>query len=246
MLFNNHKSAFGLAETAVIVFVVSVMVGAFYSNMIYNMRIAHRAKTVKHAAVIEDAVKLYLQREGCLPLPTDLGTNVLSDSTYNHSKTIWFGHNVKDLSYKPSDTDCLIGGVPTADLGISSKYMYDGWGRRYRYVVAALLTQNKQKLLNASTVNMPITVTFKYDKKTERTVRAAYILVSNGRNGSGAYKMDGTMATCDTSKANAMNCDTTCNFVDLSYLSSATNEGNGDYLLQVGYDKVAQFVKDGL
>ncbi|MGA2259790.1 MAG: type II secretion system protein [Thermoguttaceae bacterium] len=82
------------------------------------------------------------------------------------------------------------GMVPTQTLRLSDDYAFDGWGRRIMYTV-----DNRFTAIGAFTTILPTDITSRLTvndpSSNTKTVAAAYVLVSFGPNGHGAYPRNG-------------------------------------------------------
>ena len=96
------------------------------------------------------------------------------------------------------------GAVPTKALDLSDDYLYDGWGRRFRYAVdpsATVAGSIPSMTLSCS----PITI---YDSLGNvRSAAAIYAIISHGANGHGAYTSSGTTHSASSTNQNKqINC----------------------------------------
>jgi hypothetical protein len=106
------------------------------------------------------------------------------------------------------------GGVPTRALQLTDDYMYDGWGRRFRYAADPIYTATGSlpTLATCYTTVSPDTSAITVEDSTGavRSNNAAYALISYGSNGHGAYTGNGTMYNAGNSNANKLtNCNCT-------------------------------------
>ncbi len=85
-----------------------------------------------------------------------------------------------------------VGSVPTRSLGLSASNMLDGWGRRIKYHVSDSLCSNTEcteKTYQENIGNLTIT-----NENGTITNSGAYVLVSHGLNGLGAFLPSGLQA----------------------------------------------------
>lgn len=117
------------------------------------------------------------------------------------------------------------GSVPVITLGLPAEYMYDGFGRRFTYFVSSKLTCTNGSDINSGFYleeeDLPIvanksgsaSVLHSYDKN-------AYVLLSHGKNGYGAYTKSGDKVSETNASSNELeNADGDNNFV-YDYFSS--------------------------
>jgi hypothetical protein len=106
------------------------------------------------------------------------------------------------------------GGVPTRALKLSDDYMYDGWGRRFRYAVDPTVTKSAA-LPATQSCTSPVTpdasaITVNDATGATRTTAGAYALISHGANGHGAYTSNGVTLNAGGTSANELtNCHCT-------------------------------------
>ena len=123
-----------------------------------------RAVTAERLAAAERALVRYATRNGELPCPAN-GTAGLRASPGSTART-----------ENPSSDVCTIDAdkavLPWADLGIQAKRALDGWGRRISYFMDR---------------NNPIEV----DRDGATATNVAFVLISHGDNGLGAFTGSG-------------------------------------------------------
>jgi sugar lactone lactonase YvrE len=107
------------------------------------------------------------------------------------------------------------GAVPTRALKLPDDYMYDGWGKRFRYAVdpsATVAGSIPSMTLSCS----PITIND--STGAVRSAAAIYALISHGANGHGAYTSNGvTLNAGSVNQAEQTNCHCTNTGVSQSY-----------------------------
>ncbi len=82
----------------------------------------------------------------------------------------------------------VVGGmVPTKTLRLPDEYGIDGWGRRIMYVVDVNVTANEAFAYMPVTDSSTNRITVNNASGTARITSAAYLLISYGKNGHGAY-----------------------------------------------------------
>lgn len=206
-----HKRSYGftLLEMAFVIIIIGAITGMGIVSTLGVIDAAKRSATEKKLDTIEDALKAYLVKSNRLPCPTDL-TATSSSSTYNvESQTIGScsgtpaGESIGSWSSR--------GGVPTKTLGLPDSFMYDGWGRKIVYTVdknttyenafEAIGTDEYCELQIEDTTGALLTGNSSY------TGGAAYVLLSYGENGHGAYTQNGIINSSGSTNADELqNC----------------------------------------
>ncbi len=92
------------------------------------------------------------------------------------------------------------GAVPTRTLQLPDNYMFDGWGRRLRYAVDPTMTITNALPVPTGGVSCPATspITVYDATGNKRSASAAYILLSHGTNGHGAYTNSGSIVNANS------------------------------------------------
>lgn len=93
------------------------------------------------------------------------------------------------------------GAVPVRTLNLPDEYAMDGWGRRIFYGVSAPLTA-VDGFSTTPVSNTASRITINNVNGTAITSTAAYVLVSYGVNGHGAFPRDGGVARLDVGSTN--------------------------------------------
>jgi len=184
ILANNksRKSGFSLLELSIVLVIIGILV--YGSSALYTVSVdAARAKQVETTlTAIERALRLHQQTVGDLPCPAD-GTLVFGDANYGLSVESPEG-TCSSNSYTP--TGAYGGVVPTRTLNLPDNYAIDPWGYRITYVVDDACVDNADWAGCASGAGLTV-----QDNSGGSTRTAAYVLVSHGENGTGAYYRSG-------------------------------------------------------
>lgn len=215
------KKGFSLIEIALVLTIVGIMLYGTMSLYSISTEQAKVTGTNNTLDVLERALRLHFQIAGDLPCPAD-GSLAVTDANFGLGRewsdgaTAAIHKCLYDLSEAgpPSEgaTNRYIGIVPTRTLNLPDSYMFDSWGNRITYVVSS-------KCTNSATWNDPATATDCADavklnvrdntSASDRTTVAAYVLISHGKNGVGAWRRNGasriprTASTSTQEKENA-------------------------------------------
>ena len=227
----NKKRAFGMMEIVVIVVVISLIMRGAFDMISFEYRLHSVRGTKQKMDEIHEHIISYFMTHGKLPLPAKI-TDGPTGANYVNS---WSGasHAVGDL---------VVGAVPVADIGLSVNHLFDDWHHKFKYVVNGCL------LNMASGVSSDIQlcrdnhagVVSLLDKTASAAGVAinevAYILISYGHDGIGAYDEMGTVVkSCVASTAEGPNCSS--NHYVIAPRNTSSSAGN-DY-----YDDYLVFVK---
>lgn len=122
-----------------------------------------------------------------------------------------------------------VGAVPVFSLGLDETYAEDAWGRRFTYEVASSLCGNDGKTPAAAAAALVGCTETDYQTKTGNLVvtaggntfkDAAYVVVSHGINGSGAFMPSGIKLTASGNANEIENSDGDGTYVKASLSST--------------------------
>jgi type II secretory pathway pseudopilin PulG len=234
--YTKKQKGFSLIELSVIISIAAASAVGFLSwTQPENITDAKKAiETRKQIDKIENAIQAFRVEQNRLPCPADPYMRI--DNT--HSGVIT-NHYSSDFGTEDLDKvqttvngvltlgiDCQTsqGAVPVQSLGLSGEYINDAWGRRFTYAVSPKLcgadggTTPGAGLSTSASIEKgcnqrdyennvgDITIT---DGSANITTSAAYVIISHGSDGDGAFLPSGTALAASTDDANeAENSDT--------------------------------------
>lgn len=177
-----------------------------YVGIAQNRESENKIKiTNDHLDEIEKAISVFYRQNGFIPCPAGR-TAAINTATFGTSE------NCAAAVVDTFEIGAVrIGVVPTRTLSISDKYMYDGWNNRIKYTVIRDLARTSTMYNNYATT-LPRVITIQDAAGTAinplNTNHTAYVLVSHGKDGSGARNFLGTAipAGCLANQDNE-NCD---------------------------------------
>ncbi len=208
-----HKRlrGFTLLEMTIVVSIIAVVVatGAYVGSTMINS--AKVANTNNKLDAIEKALLAFRLANNRLPCPGDFTASTQSTygyesvnagvcttgSTYdgngdrtaaaNPGPTVTYKYSVvpNTLAAK-TGTAVVEGTVPMRTLNLPDEFMYDGWGRKFAYAVWAPFT-GTGAFTNYGLYANCGAITVNNAAAANRSIRAAYVLVSYGPNGHGGY-----------------------------------------------------------
>jgi hypothetical protein len=122
------------------------------------------------------------------------------------------GASMSPVANFKSASGTVEGGVPTRALQLPDDYMYDGWGRKFRYAVDPTYTVASSLPVPAGGACTASTsrITVNDASGAARTAAGAYAIISHGSNGHGAYTSSGVVINAGSSSTDELrNCNCT-------------------------------------
>ena len=234
MQIKYSRRGFSLVELAIVITIIGVLMLATLGMGAGQMEIAKIKATQDKLSKIQVAMKAYFLTKGALPCPANgaLGT---SDPNYGYGTNGPVGTGgvktcaVTSIAVNPAPGAIYRGVVPVKDLGLSDEFMFDSWGNRisyaasnycvnpgswssnHKYKCAKYGTNGKIADENSDGSNIQLQ-DLSGTTLTNGNARglAAYILISHGKNGVGAFakipstsRVPSTSTTSIKEKANA-------------------------------------------
>jgi prepilin-type N-terminal cleavage/methylation domain-containing protein len=220
------KAGFTLIELSVVLIIISVIIGSGLTLLITGTQSAQYNSTIATMDAIEAALQNYVSANGRIPCPADLtiakgGTNYGREAGYQ-TGGVGTGECVTGMTPAAnfeSSSGVEEGGVPARALNLPDSYMYDGWGRKFRYAV-----DPNQTIIAASHSNWTLPrgctpaggtakpITVNDASGSARTTAAIYAIISHGPNEHGAYTSSGQIVNAGSINADEQtncHCDNT-------------------------------------
>lgn len=203
-MFHHHRhnalqAGFTLMEMMIVLLVVSIVLAGLLPFVLQE-RVSDRIQlTIDRMNDIDAAINDFIKEYKRLPCPAVVNTP-MTDSTFGE-ETATPG-TCAGASW--DDGTATVGGmIPTRTLRLPDDYAYDGWGRRMTYHVDNRLTHRD----NYGSSNVG-SITIRNLAETDATDISAYVVLSHGENGHGAYLRSGARYDGDsTSTHEHENCD---------------------------------------
>lgn len=229
---DNHCNAapgFTLIEICIVLIIAGLMTAAFVRFADVTLQQVRQQQLKTGITDLQTALTAFENKNGRLPCaapidvpPTDptYGRETACDGTA-HSGTKVVNGRVE--GGKPLKV--RIGAIPTRDLDIADSAMLDPWSRRVTYAVTEANAADGQ-------ATGGITVTNAAGKSiTSSPGNARYVLFSHGRDGAGAYSVEGKQfAACGNTK-DKENCDNqNAAFIAMDRNDSVDAQHYDDYL----------------
>lgn len=202
-IFNIREDGFSLVELSAIIAIAATLAIGYISwtmpatqnDAIKTLSTYQRMQTLSHA--IENFVAVNQK----LPCPANPTLNSQMHQNSNSSTANLYDFDDEALTIDDTGIRCpvSIGAIPTRALGLPSDYMFDGWNRKFLYHVAPDLCSNT--ICNTRSYKAGITTATGGLTVTGDTVladnTAAFVLLSYGTNGKGAYLPSGSSIPSD-------------------------------------------------
>jgi prepilin-type N-terminal cleavage/methylation domain-containing protein len=198
-LNDGSTSGFTLLEMAIVLILVSLLLLMSVRFLDVILRDREERYTETKLTVLQHAINEYRRTFDRLPCPADLTQD--SGAMYFGVEAYSTVDELDCVSGTPganhSDGATAVGMVPTRTLQLPDEYAFDGWGRRILYAVDLRLAERYSN--GEAFGRNPITTTPEYITVTSpiasgggvRTSDAAYVLLSFGANGHGAFSRAG-------------------------------------------------------
>jgi hypothetical protein len=156
--------------------------------------------TNERLVAIETALAAFVNYQGYIPCPAR-GTALEYNTTQGY-----FGQSSTAPVYNSTTHVCsgdsvtnYTGMVPTRDLGISDEMAYDGWGRKFTYRIGTGLGNATDFAQQTYAGDISVTDIYGIEKTdinkpSPYNFGAAYVIISHGPNGLGAWRKNNTTA----------------------------------------------------
>ncbi len=165
---------FSLVELSVVLVIISIVLGSVLTLATSKSKNAKQKETQEIMAQVTDALAAYVAENKRIPCPAS--GNISQNN-------MLFGQEVEDCSSNP-------GAVPTKTLQIADDFAYDAWGRRITYYIAPPCS-DVESFVDSSMCPSLSGITVNSAANTPITTSAAFVLVSHGQNGFGAWSHNG-------------------------------------------------------
>jgi prepilin-type N-terminal cleavage/methylation domain-containing protein len=213
------QRGFTLLELSIVLVLIGVILAGALVTFTGSLQASQYNATVTKMDDIEKALLNYAIANNRIPCPTDLTLTTASvnygmeaGASAGGTATGECVTGMTPAANSKSVSGAEEGGVPTRALQLTDDYMYDGWGRKFRYAVDPTMTKASALpypaggLCSASTT----AITVNDASGAARTTAGIYALISHGANGHGAYTSNGVVLNAGSVNANEQtNCHCT-------------------------------------
>lgn len=161
------KNGFTLLEVAVVVLIMTFLVGGSV-ELANNFMLQSRIKvTEQKLEVIQNALDIYALQNRRLPKPTANDIFILGGN------------------------DAFRGGIPYLDLNLPPDAAYDGWKTKFTYIVYEGVTNfptfGTAHDIDKILPDQELLTVFSDDSNNEITKKAIYVVISHGKNRKGGF-----------------------------------------------------------
>jgi len=199
------KKGFSLVELSVVLTIIGATLSGALSLAIQKTESDRIEETEEKIEKINDAIELFLIQNQRIPCPanpaavhnaTDFGVEgAPSDDDSNSICTF------TNSTTTAAASNLYAGSLPvrprtgtTTGMHLPYDIMFDGWGRRFTYVVDARFANNESTntSTNCSTDNLCFKNAATGAISLDGDTSYVYLIISHGKNGSGAYTYYGS------------------------------------------------------
>ncbi len=204
---NRDMMGYTLVEMAIVMAIISVVVGMSVSAGMTQMEIARNGSTKSALENVREALLVYHKKRGRLPCPAD-PTATPSDVGYGVEVNNGSCSSGCDALNLNCIGEAVAGAVPFKTLKLNADSTIDAWDNKVTYVVDKDFTS-----LTGNSYYAPGTITVQDTNGADVTASpsmgdAYFVLISHGEDGSGAYVNEtGQQRACVAGHADSTNCD---------------------------------------
>lgn len=219
---NINIHGFTLIELSVVLLIVALVAGSGVVIGRSTLESAQTAATYNRLNTIETALMAFRQN-GRLPCPAD-GSLATSNANFGKEAanigTCTGGAPAANFSVSISGSPVVEGVVPVRTLSLPDEFMYDGWGRKITYSVWAPMTSVRAFYNYGVNFNCGL-LTVRDAAAGVRSSQGVYVLVSAGKNGHGAYTVQGTRENAGSVNTDEQtNCHCNSSAADTGYAAN--------------------------
>lgn len=219
---NMSCSGFSLYEMAIVVVIMSILIGSVYALVPVQTDLQNIDLTKSRLDRIQSAIDTYVNQYGFLPCPAASNAAVAS-STFGVSTDCTAATPPSGTSETGTgDNTVRLGVIPSRTLNLTDSDMFDAWNNRFSYTVVKKLATTLSDFSNAVISNNTIIMQDANSNQINNSA-IAYVLISHGKHGDGATNYNGVATTCPTGTPEAQNCSNTNVFTDAFFNSNPAN-----------------------
>lgn len=188
-------SGFSLVELSISIAIIALIAGSAISVAITNDYTIKKTLTENKMDRIEEAIQGFFVLNQRLPCPAD------GKSSFESSDFGLEGVPSKSSCPNANDSNGTVfsGVLPVRSLKLPDSFIFDGWNRRFSYIVDINFANNKNTNTSCEDssdgcfLNTPSgLIEVKGEEDAVLTSEAIYIVISYGENGHGAYAQNGS------------------------------------------------------
>lgn len=221
------QKGFTLIEISIVLIIIGIITGLILTSLNVFLKQSREKETLAKIETIKESILLYARTNSRLPCPSDPELEISNVNAITES----------NCAAAPAggiiDTGAIrIGALPIRTLNLSPEHLYDGWHRKFTYVVTRNLSTTRANFL--ATPNGSISV--KNESGISLTTpdnSAAFLIISHGSDNRGSYSgLDGgTKMPCNAAEGlDFDNCNDDNSFVETFYKNNGSNTDYDDIL----------------
>ncbi|MDA0781926.1 MAG: type II secretion system protein [Rickettsiales bacterium] len=233
-----RSKGFSLVELGVSLAIIGMIVSSAMSVAITNDFDVKKNETEAKLNRIEEALAGYVSLNHRLPCPAN-GATTIANTAFGQEGVVGpsAAPAICPNSNFTAGTWNNIGVVPVDTLQLPDDFMFDGWGRRFTYVVDRKYANNdvtNTSCPDTSTrcfvMSSDPTININQSSGRRITTNAVYALISHGENGHGAFTKNGSATRLNGFPVGNPYRDATASADEInnSHLSNAGAEGTHD------------------
>lgn len=187
-----REAGFSLIELSIVIAIVGLISVTGLNLLAGSVRATQTRTTEDRLALATEAILAFYMANNRLPCPAD-GDLAPGDTGYGTERGT---PGACTITGTTSDNGVL----PWRTLGLPDQSSMDGWNRLLSYRVSLQLTANPTALLPPS----PVLPLVRYQGEITGGIGAAFVVMSHGRNGLGAWLPVGNQAAQATASNNEL------------------------------------------
>lgn len=248
------KSAFSMIELSIVLAIIAVIISGSITVSTTALKNAKVKNTKERLEVIKEAMNLYVFNNNRLPCPASLDA-ITTDSGYGTevgTAGTCTGTGIYTSTEATANEGIIYGAIPVVDLGLDPEFLGDGFDNKFSYIVPDDLTAaydpsddsplglegtNPTGTSGLDTLTVTETIS-----SSDITTEAAYIILSHGPNGYGAFNINGTSNTAGSGVNDEDDNEETTTFND-NFVIRSSDSSFDDILI---YDLKENIVKESL
>lgn len=218
---NINYSGFSLYEMAIVVVIMSILIGSVYALVPVQTDVQNVDLTKAKLDRIQGAIDAFVNQNGFLPCPAD-STAKFATATFGTATDCTVAAPAGTVETGAGDDTIRLGVIPTRALNLADTDMFDAWNNRFSYAVIKKLASTIPNFTTAAPTNAAI-IMEDVNNNQINNAPIAYVLISHGKHSDGAVNYNGVTTTCPVGTPEAQNCSNTNTFKDGVFNSNAAN-----------------------
>ena len=212
MCLDKLKQAFSIFELSIVIIILGFISINFISIIDSLLKIDKIKITNGKIAKIEEAIIVYYDKNSYLPCPDSF--NIRNDKKFNKNSNYNSALSAKCLGANKIRVDnkltAFYGSIPVDVLNLPIEYKFDGWNNQFSLIVAANYISQEFELALDKLKESSFPIIYNKSGATEILYKynnIAFLIISYGQNGFGAYNKLGRKNDFNSSTIEADNLD---------------------------------------